>query len=151
MSVELYLRLPRHDSAAGIAREALLHRLAGTLGKKRTDDLALVVSELVTNAVVHGRGAITLRIRVGADRLYGEVIDEGGGFEREVRERGPNDLTGRGLLIVDALSSRWGIHEGTTHVWFEFASDAPAASTEPQLGDAERPAGLDGPHGSDCA
>lgn len=151
MSVELHLRLPRHDSAASIARGALLHRLADILGKKRADDLALVVSELVTNAVVHGRGAITLRIRVGADRLYGEVIDEGGGFEREVRERGPNDLTGRGLLIVDALSSRWGIHEGTTHVWFEFASDAPAASTEPQLGDAERPAGLDGPHGSDCA
>ena len=148
MSVELHLRLPRDDSAASVAREALLHQLADTLGRKRTGDLALVVSELVTNAVVHGSGEISLRLRLAAGRVYGEVIDEGGGFEREVRERGPTDLSGRGLLIVDALSRRWGIHEGTTHVWFELASDAPAAPTEPQLGDAERPAGLDGPHSS---
>ena len=58
----------------------------------------------------------------------------GGGFEREVARRCLDDLTGRGLLIVDALSSRWEIHEGTTHVWFELASDAPSAPTEPQLG-----------------
>ena len=144
MSVELHLRLPRHDSAAGIARKALDRRFADELGRERVGDLALVVSELVTNAVSHGQGAISLTVRVDGDDVFGEVVDEGGGFEREVRERGPKDLSGRGLHIVDALSSRWGVHEGTTHVWFELGRpDAPAKPTEPRLGDAERPAGLD--------
>jgi hypothetical protein len=42
------------------------------------------------------------------DGVYGEVIDQSGGFEREMRERGPDELNGRGLMIVDALSRRWG-------------------------------------------
>ena len=143
MSVELHLRLPRHDSAAGIARKALNDRFIDELGRERAGDLALVVSELVTNAVAHGQGAISLAVRVEGDRVLGEVVDEGGGFEREVRERGPDDVSGRGLHIVDALSSRWGVHEGTTHVWFELAGPAaPAEPTGLQLGDAERPAGL---------
>ena len=116
---------------------------------RRPGDLALVVTELVTNAVGHGRGATSLSLRIRGDRLYGEVVDEGGGFERELRERGPDDLGGRGLLIVDALCSRWGIHGGTTHIWFELARpDAPAKPTEPKLGDAERPAALDAPRRS---
>src|SRR5687768_16669409 len=144
MSVELRLPLPRDDSAAGIARKALHLRFADELGRERAGDLALVVSELVTNAVAHGQGAISMTVRVDGEGVFGEVVDEGGGFEREVRERGPEDLSGRGLHIVDALSSRWGVHEGTTHVWFELAGpDAPAKPTEPKLGDDERPAGLD--------
>jgi len=64
MSVELHLRLRRHDSAAHIARKALDHRFADELGRERAGDLALVVSERVTNAVVHGLGAISLSVRV---------------------------------------------------------------------------------------
>ena len=102
------------------------------------------VSELVTNAVVHGRGAITLKIRVDGDGICGEVVDEGSGFEREVRECGPDEFNGPGLMIVDGLSRCWGIHEGTTHVWFELAQpDDPPRLTEPELGEAERPDGLD--------
>jgi hypothetical protein len=89
-------------------------------------------------------GAITLKLRVERDGIFGEVVDQGGGFEREVRERGLDEFTGRGLMIVDALSRRWGIHEGTTHVWFELAQpDDPPRLTEPELGEAERPDGLD--------
>ena len=144
VELELHLRLPRHDSAAGIARKAVDHRFADKLGRERAGDLALVVSELVTNAVAHGQGAISMTVRMNGEGVFGEVVDEGGGFEREVRERGPEDLSGRGLHIVDALSSRWGVHEGTTHVWFELARpEASAKPTEPKLGDAERPAGLD--------
>jgi hypothetical protein len=50
------------------------------------------------------------------------------------------------LLVVEALCTRWGIHEGTTHVWFELRSrDASAGLAEPQLGDAQRPDELDTP------
>ena len=132
---ELALSLPRSRTAGGVARRALRHRFAETLGAERTGELSLVVTELVTNAVIHGRGAITLKLRADGDRVYGEVIDEGSGFEQEMRESGPDDFTGRGLSIVEALSSRGGIHEGTTHVWFELAMpDAPAQLTEPRLG-----------------
>jgi hypothetical protein len=116
------------------------------LGPTRTQRLDLVVSELVTNAVLHGQGEVQLRLVVDGERIYGEVIDQGGGFEREVRQRGPEELGGRGLMIVEALSARWGIHEGTTHVWFELAPvDAPACATDPELSEHQRPAGLDTP------
>jgi anti-sigma regulatory factor (Ser/Thr protein kinase) len=144
MAFELSMTLPRDRSAAAVARAALRERFLEALGERRTSELALVVSELVANAVVHGRGEIALQVRADGDRVHGEVIDQGGGFERQVRELGPAEVGGRGLIIVDALSSRWGIHEGTTHVWFELgSSEEPPKRTEPQLGDAERPAALD--------
>jgi anti-sigma regulatory factor (Ser/Thr protein kinase) len=146
MPTEITLQLPRQGSAAVVARRAIRDRLANRLGAERTHDLSLLVTELVTNAVVHGHGSITLKIRVDDGNVHGEVVDEGGGFEHEVREHGADEIGGRGLAIVDALSSRWGIHEGTTHVWFELAGpEAPPAQTAPRLGDALRPEELDGP------
>ena len=121
MPDELSLKLPRLMTAAGIARSAISNGFAQHLARDRIGDLSLVVSELVTNAVIHGHGAITLKLRVDGDGVYGEVVDEGGGFVWHVRERGSDKLDGRGLLIVAALSRRWGIHDGTTHVWFELA------------------------------
>jgi anti-sigma regulatory factor (Ser/Thr protein kinase) len=85
----LDLSLPRLKTAGCLARRAIRERFADGLGCERTDELSLVVTELVSNAVVHGQGAIKLAVRVDGDRVQGEVIDEGGGFEHEVRERGP--------------------------------------------------------------
>jgi anti-sigma regulatory factor (Ser/Thr protein kinase) len=85
----------------------------------------LLASELLTNAVLHGEGKIVLRAHLDEDRLLVEVIDEGHGFEHAVRKGDFADLSGRGLWIVDAESSRWGIHEGTTHVWFELERQGP--------------------------
>jgi hypothetical protein len=59
-----------------------------------------------------------------------EVIDEGSGFERVVREHSFEDLHGRGLDIVDAEASRWGLYEGTTHVWFEIERSGPRLGAE---------------------
>jgi hypothetical protein len=47
-----------------------------------------------------------------------EVIDQGHGCERTMQERDFDSVGGRGLGIVDAEASRWGIHEGASHVWF---------------------------------
>jgi anti-sigma regulatory factor (Ser/Thr protein kinase) len=146
MPDELNLELPRLPTAGSTARSAVSERFAEELGANRVGELLLVVSELVANAVVHGRGAITLKLRFDRDRVYGEVVDQGSGFEREVRERGPDEINGRGLMIVDALSRRWGIHEGTTHVWFELGEPHnPPRPTEPELGEDERPRRLDEP------
>jgi len=119
MPVELHLNLPHDPSAASTARRAAERRFAGALSQGRRGDVALVVSELVNNAVVHGYGDIAVKLQLDGDVLRGEVTDEGGGFEHDVRARGVRDISGRGLLIVETLTSGWGVHEGTTHVWFE--------------------------------
>jgi anti-sigma regulatory factor (Ser/Thr protein kinase) len=149
MIVALSVDLDRETSAPSVARRAIERRFA-ELDPQRRADLTLVVSELVANAVVHGRGAITLKLEHDGDTVRGEVIDEGGGFEQQVRERGPDEIGGRGLLVVEALATRWGIHEGTTHVWFELsAPPRSTALTEPQLGQAQRPDALGTPQDFD--
>ena len=144
MPAKLHLNLPHDASAASTARRATEHRFAGALSSRRRGDVALVVSELVNNAVVHGEGDIVVKLQLDGEVLRGEVIDDGGGFEHAVRTRGPRDISGRGLLIVEALTSRWGIHEGTTHVWFEIEAERDASGRpNPRLGQDERPEALD--------
>jgi anti-sigma regulatory factor (Ser/Thr protein kinase) len=70
-------------------------------------DAALATSELVTNALLHGRPPVELRLRLeGADVLI-EVRDRAGYQPRKQRPD-ENDEHGRGLQIVSALSARWG-------------------------------------------
>jgi anti-sigma regulatory factor (Ser/Thr protein kinase) len=95
------------------------------LDERQLDDVKLLVTELVTNAVVHGRGRITVRGRLDEHRLMVEVIDQGTGFERIVHERDFESVGGQGLNAVEAIASRWGIHEGTSHVWFELERRGP--------------------------
>ena len=139
----LDIALPRTTTAAATAREEVRRTFGALLVPERLADAELAVTELVANAVVHGTGDIRLRMRVEAGRLYGEVVDEGGGFEHAIRGRTPSDVTGRGLGIVAALADEWGIHEGSTHVWFALdVSVRVPGITGPQLGDDRRPHGL---------
>jgi anti-sigma regulatory factor (Ser/Thr protein kinase) len=133
------LDLPRDPSACAIARRSVGQDLTGIVDAKRISELVLVVSELVGNAVEHGRGGIRLRLRVTGGKVTGEVVDGGHGFEHQVRAAGPDDVRGRGLLIVERLTSRWGVHEGTTHVWFEIDAGASEGEQRPVLGVSERP------------
>ena len=119
MRREFSLTLSSDSSAPSTARRAAERHFADALSRERRDDLALVVSELVTNAVVHGQGAIVVMLRLDAEVLRGDVSDQGAGFERALRERHLDDVGGRGLMIVGAIAARWGVHEGTTRVWFE--------------------------------
>ena len=124
MAADLALTLPPDASAPGVARAATKRYLADKVHPERMSELTLVISELVSNAWLHGRGQIVLRLQLDDEVVRGEVIDQGAGFEREVRARGPEEVGGRGLFLVDALTNRWGIHEGTTHVWFEIQAAA---------------------------
>jgi anti-sigma regulatory factor (Ser/Thr protein kinase) len=124
------VELPRDPSSASRARHLVGERFAATLDSEDLDKAKLLVSELVTNALLHGQGAITLRAGVDENRLLVEVIDEGSGFERVAREHDFDQLGGLGLRIVDAEASRWGVHEGTTHVWFEIERSGPRLGAE---------------------
>lgn len=67
----------------------------------------VLATELVTNAVLHGKGAIELRVRLTRDRLVVEVADEGHHMPRRRRAR-PDEEGGRGLQLVATLADRWG-------------------------------------------
>lgn len=81
------------------------------VGQETLDAAALIISELVTNAVMHGGGNIircTLRLAGGVLRI--EVTDQGHGYpEPAVRRPGPDDVSGRGLLLVSAVAEAWGV------------------------------------------
>jgi len=128
------MELPRGPRASALARRSLTDWYGGELETDEFQRALLMVSELVTNAVVHGHGRIRLRTDLDEDRILVEVLDEGSGFEHEVREVPFHELRGRGLGIVDAASSRWGIHEGTTHVWFELERAGPRVGIDKKPG-----------------
>jgi sigma-B regulation protein RsbU (phosphoserine phosphatase) len=82
-------------------------------------DARLVVSELVTNAVVHAGTEIELNVVVCGDAIRIEVTDLGADLPRIWADG--DDTTGRGLPIVEALARAWGVVErsaGKT-VWCE--------------------------------
>jgi anti-sigma regulatory factor (Ser/Thr protein kinase) len=119
------VELQRAAGTPKLARDLIRRWFAATLDPRELETATLLVSELVTNAIKHGQGKITLQADLDDDRLLVEVIDEGGGLERVLREREFEQVGGWGLRLVDSESSRWGTHEGTTHVWFELERRGP--------------------------
>ena len=84
------------------------------------DDATIVASELATNAVLHARTDFTVRLTWQAGALRVSVRDE----NQAMPVRGhpsPTTVTGRGLLLVDAICRRWGIdvESGGKSVWAE--------------------------------
>jgi len=119
--MQFSFQFPPAEDAPAQARAAL-EVFDQILSPEVLEDLQLVVSELVTNSVKFGpQRNITLSLQVGTDGLVqGEVIDQGDG-ERAKIEMNPEPTIegGWGLHLVDRVSQRWGIREGSTHVWFE--------------------------------
>jgi serine phosphatase RsbU (regulator of sigma subunit) len=130
--------LAREPTAPGSARKLIEREFGALLDADELDRAKLAVSELTTNAVLHGQGEITLLADLDDTRLMVEVIDQGSGFEHVVRGQDFEGIGGHGLNIVDAESSRWGMHEGTTHVWFEIERRGPRLGTGGRPG--QRPA-----------
>ena len=118
---DLLLELTPEPSAPAFAREAIRDRFSDRMPAPFLHDLLVVVSELIGNSVEHGPGApIKLRLEQAQDgSVRGEVEDEGDGEVaiREMRDDGADG--GLGLRIVEALTDRWAVYEGSTHVWFE--------------------------------
>ncbi|GGX51453.1 ATP-binding protein [Streptomyces fructofermentans] len=92
-------------------------------GPETRDNALLVVSELVTNALTHTASEwIVCRLRTFRGRLHIEVEDRHRGRTLPApRPAGPDDQDGRGLMLVGALSSDWGVRDaprgGGSIVW----------------------------------
>jgi anti-sigma regulatory factor (Ser/Thr protein kinase) len=86
-------------------------------------DAELIVSELITNAIDAHCGEAQLTLTVDDDTVRIEVEDDGTGLPHLADAR-PTDLRGRGLVIVAALSTRWGYEKLTRGklVWAELAA-----------------------------
>jgi len=118
------VRLESDADVSHFARAELSRRLNGHL-RDRRGDLDLLVSELVTNGVQHGRpdaeGRIELRLEWRPEGLRVEVLDEGGGFDFDLERPRADADSCFGLFLVDRISDRWGtdVDDGRTRVWFE--------------------------------
>ncbi len=116
--------IPGGPGAASEARAVVTEALETRLDRRRLADVRLLVSELVTNSIVHGGAAddaetLTLHIAANA-MLRVDVVDHGHGFEPEGLRREP--AGGWGLMLVQGLADRWGVaRAGETRVWFEMA------------------------------
>jgi anti-sigma regulatory factor (Ser/Thr protein kinase) len=119
--MQFTFQFPPSDDAPAQARAAL-EVFDQILSVEMLEDLQLVVSELITNSVKFGpKRPITVRLRVdGEGVVTGEVIDQGDGERSKVEMVPEPSLDGGwGLYMIDRLTRRWGVHEGSTHVWFE--------------------------------
>lgn len=90
------------------------------------DTVKLLVSELVTNAVVHARSDVEVGVRLTPRTVRVEVTDHGsplgaGGGALAPGQPDDEATSGRGLFLVEALSSSWGVEprEGGKTMWFE--------------------------------
>lgn len=120
---ELSVRFDRGPTAACAARNALL-ALDERVDAKVLDDIRLLVSELVTNAIRHADapvgGEVALDVTIEANLVRVEVADPGQGFEPQPRDNEMDRPGGWGLYLVDRIADRWGvIRNRMNRVWFE--------------------------------
>lgn len=79
-------------------------------------DVALVTSELATNAILHAGTDYLVRVDATSDELRVAVFDRGGGQPRP-KDPAPAEVHGRGLRLIEAVSSAWGVQYTTQGKW----------------------------------
>jgi serine/threonine-protein kinase RsbW len=131
--------VPHDPASAGDVRRQLIDDLQiRRIQVSSIEEAALLVTELVGNAVRHARplpgNRILVSWRLEAGRLQIRVTDGGNtAAEPHMRHAGPQDTHGRGLTIVDALSALWGVDTspGSTTVWATLPVQTPPNDVHP--------------------
>ena len=112
------------DPTSAAAGRQFVSDATADLSSEIREQVALMVSELATNSLVHAATGFKIRIDHSDTQIRIEVSDVGGG-QPTLRSPGPSEPHGRGLQIVKALSDNWGTTERSEHtektVWFELS------------------------------
>lgn len=126
------------------ARRLASEALAGHAEGDTLHNALLVVSELVSNAVSHAGTPVTVGIKVASDGVVRIEVGDGRTWPPRPRKVSPDSVGGRGLLLVEALSNRWGVEtrgDGKV-VWAEIAVvDAASRAVSRAKANASDPAG----------
>lgn len=121
--------LPGEEASVPVARAWVRELLAARVPGAALDDVLLLLSEMVTNAVTHSAsgqgtdGQVTVRVALVSRMIHVEVTDAGSVTSAPVARPAPPDSDGgRGLWLVNAISTAWGSHHdaGTGRtIWFQ--------------------------------
>ena len=123
------LRLPPDARAPATARRSV-EGVVLDLDPEARETVQLLVSELVTNSVRHGRLSLTewidLCVETTPRAVRVSVSDPGVGFRRPDAPPRPGEPSGWGLYLLEQMSDRWGVKTNhRTVVWFEIERDEP--------------------------
>jgi anti-sigma regulatory factor (Ser/Thr protein kinase) len=116
--------LTPHPTSVGAARRFVRDVLMSRqVADGVVDTVELLTSEVVTNAIIHARSGPQLVVEIDGDVVRVAVRDRSP--EVPVRRLGRlDDVSGRGVVIVEELASAWGVEQernGSKRVWFEVA------------------------------
>lgn len=118
----LSCELGASPEAAHDARERVVKLLKDQSHGEVADLAALLTSEIVTNAVLHGEAPILLDAQISDGRLRVAVHDAAGGSPLPT-DASSDAISGRGLDIVASLAHAWGVEQSSAGfgktVWFE--------------------------------
>jgi len=125
------LDLPPTTDSVPVARRFVRARLLN--GAADVDTATLLVSEVVTNAILHARTAVTLTVDL-SDHVAHIAVRDGSPVQPRIHAFSATSATGRGLRLLDRLAQRWGVDAdpatGGKVVWFEVGEASEAAWIE---------------------
>ena len=115
--------LPPSPESAGAGRRAVFQVLSSwDVPPETVDDTVLIVSELVTNAVIHAPAEPPLGLELSVDQgVLRVALSDASPEHPRLRSPSGQDEGGRGIGILDSLASRWGViaRRGGKALWFE--------------------------------
>lgn len=120
------LGFPAHPASAGLARRMVSETLDGNkLPDEVVDSAELLVSEVVTNAIVHARSDVGVTVSVADGEVRVEVADHSPHLPAQ-RSHDHTAITGRGLALLDSLADSYGVRsvpDAGKVVWFTVSNN----------------------------
>jgi anti-sigma regulatory factor (Ser/Thr protein kinase) len=126
--MQISLKIPVQPEGVAMARDAVARAVVNhRSSERRIEDLRLLTSEIVTNAMRHAGvnagDSLVVAIDISPERVRVEVADHGPGFDPDALEAPTAERVGGwGLHLVQQLADRWGVDRNDPNfVWFELA------------------------------
>lgn len=134
-------RLDAHPSSVGEARRLVRGALTDAGRHDLAENAELLVSEVVTNALVHAGTAVELSATVEDEGPLRIEVQDGSTHLPVTRDYSELAGTGRGLRMLEQLVDRWGVHpkDDGKVVWFELGAPGSQGTTAPEMTAQDRP------------